>query len=107
MNKKLFTMKVEEEELAEWKAKAGTQSLAAWIKERCSGEDSRVPDVPREAEVPASRRRKSVTRGIEGLPVVGEQPTGSEEGPKCRHGIGKGYHCWQCGGLAQTGGKDE
>jgi hypothetical protein len=66
------------------------------------GKNDRVPDMSGGGEVRAPKGRKSTARKS-GLPLVGEGDRIAEEGqPTCAHGRAKGYHCWQCGGLANV-----
>lgn len=95
-------MRIEEEELAEWRRKSGEKSVSEWIREQCN--PSRVVEVE---EVGEPEKRVSLLDGLK-LPVLGEAEKVAEAGRQaCRHNILKGYHCWQCGGVAKIGGKDD
>lgn len=84
-------------------------------------EASPIPDVPQDAAIRAPERRKpmpatvaalraeipelTVASELDRLPILGESRSqakriGAQQGKKCAHGVGKGYHCWQCRGLA-------
>lgn len=72
------------------------------VLDAAHGKADRISDTPRDTEVSAPRRRKSHSGGLD-LPVVGEGDRVAKEGQKaCAHGKAKGYHCWQCGGLANV-----
>jgi len=75
---KLRTIKVEDVDWQHWKDQAHEAgiTLSAWIRDRCNGEVK--------LKLPSS--------------VVIEKEV--KLGPRCDHGVAKGYHCWQCGGLA-------
>jgi hypothetical protein len=102
-----------DEEYGKVKERAGLIPLSRWIKSRVIEESSgkeeggasdRVPDVRGDVEVRAPRRRKPSADELD-LPVVGEGPKRDVEGPKCKHGVAKGWRCWQCGGKAIIGGE--
>lgn len=110
--KKLFTMRVEESELAVWKEKAGEKPVAEWIRERCGDAVSGV----RETEgVPAPSGRKPVSDestvrycnhdfgyGAGKCPYGNCSNRNPKEVARCPHGTEKGYRCWQCGGKANV-----
>lgn len=70
-----------------------------------------LPTTGRESmpERSATARLKRAIPGLKTaseLPVLGESRSeakriGAQTGKKCKHGIAKGYHCWQCGGIAR------
>lgn len=96
-----ISLRVPEADYEEWKKKAGDRALSDWIRERCN-ESGGVPSVREEDGVRAPGGRKSGAKGIDGLPVLGK---GVERGVTervCPHGTPRGYHCWQCGGLAEV-----
>jgi len=108
MKQKRFEMRVEDTELAEWKKRAESQSttLAEWIRERCNDEvQSRKSD----EDTGKGRRKGGVAMRLrkEADDTAGSNEgtvTGSDEGHRriktCKHGAARGYHCWQCKGVA-------
>ena len=86
-----FKLRLSAEEMGEWKRKAaeGGKSLALWIREKCN------------EGVVLSRGVESRPTGILTAPA---QPViaGARKIRQCPHGIGSGYRCWQCGGMAQV-----
>ena len=121
MTKKLYTMKIEEVELAEWKVKAGERSLVDWIREKCNARpkeqsegDFGISNVSRGGEVPAPKGRDAVPvvagPGVcshdfgygPGKCPYGSCPNRNEKAKvRCEHGTEKGYRCWQCRGVAK------
>jgi len=94
MPKKLRTIHVEDMDWDQWKDRAREAgiSLSEWIRATCN------------AEPPLNSPAKSTVRVGKALDVVtGELLTKVERKsnvPCCEHGIPKGYHCWQCRGMA-------
>jgi hypothetical protein len=92
--KELFHMRVEQEDLKNWKAAAEGDgvSLSAWIRRRCepslpglpTGQADKTP-----TEAPAKESLSSLV-----LRNLRQQKT-------CPHGKPKGYNCGFCGGLAK------
>jgi hypothetical protein len=80
--KELFHMRVEQEDLKNWKAAAEGDgvSLSAWIRKRCE------PLVP----APQESLLTLTLRGIE-----------RQNKRTCPHGKPKGWNCGLCGGLAK------
>lgn len=70
-----------------------------------------IQDVPKTPDVRAGEREpmpvestatRDTRRIMDRLPLLGEQVKGSGRAKTCVHGKEKGYHCWQCGGLANV-----
>jgi hypothetical protein len=84
-----WNMRIEQEELDSWKAAAKEDGMLVteWIRQLCNAELAQaVPDH-------SILEKGVVTEKVENAPK-----------PKktCKHGKEKGYHCWQCGGVAQV-----
>jgi hypothetical protein len=59
--------------------------------------DADNTDVRRSAEVRVAERGAGVAERVE-APVLA---AGERAKKTCRHGVEKGYHCWQCRGIAE------
>lgn len=74
------------------KARSEGKALVEWARETLLGELGGDTAVRGERAVPVARRsivapeRLAIERG--------------SKGPVCKHGVEKGFRCWQCGGLA-------
>jgi|SRR6266550_543985 len=71
-------------------------TLREHVIERLGGEkvaDRRAKDVPRSEGIPVPKRG------------TGRSERVSASIAHCEHGVEKGWHCWQCGGLAKAGEK--
>lgn len=83
------------------------------LGEETHAEASRIPDVQPEPAIRADARRESVPSvpttpswsvakrlqtQIPGLKPASELPSKRT----CAHGMSKGYHCWQCRGIAKV-----
>jgi len=67
-----------------------------------SEKGDRVPDVPGDRKVRKDAGRVSHAGGdVGGRDVAGGTRRGASV--VCKHGRKKGFHCWQCGGLAKVG----
>jgi len=95
-------------EEAEWKwiVLQSDGNVSEWCREQLLAdyENGGVQDVREVAEVHVSGGRERYPERISQLdiPVVGEtRPgTGKDRTKVCKHNVGKGWRCWQCGGLA-------
>jgi len=80
------------------KARGEGKTLVEWAREALVAELEDNSGLPRPEPVRVARRRASA---IERLPELAEAPAVEADGQKrCKHGTPKGWHCWQCGGMA-------
>jgi len=103
MKSTTWKLRLTEEELAEWKAQAANEAmtLAAWIREKCNDGCNGSP--VREAEPVRVARRSTVPTQLDAVGTEGPRgkvTTEKRGGPMCKHGVAKGWHCWQCKGMA-------
>ena len=100
--KKPIQIRVEEEELKQWEVAAGSlgMNLSAWIREKCSVgvADNRAKGVPRFADLP--HLGGGVAAAKRDLQLAETAAVEARKGKQCAHGVSKGYHCWQCRGVA-------
>lgn len=90
------------------KARESGQTLVEWARETLLGELENSAKLPRPDGVRLVRRRSvdsCPTETIELDAVAAEGPRGKatverRSEKQCKHGVGKGWHCWQCGGIA-------
>jgi len=77
-------------------------------------------DLPRPAQVPVVKRGASRSERVSASSdrvdldatsskdtAIGKVSLPTRQVPRCEHGTEKGYHCWQCGGLAKVAAKHE
>jgi len=93
----------------EKRARSEGKTLVEWMRETLLGELATVEELSRPKPVRVARRRTMPNgdSGAAGLSDVaasaGKQgdATGSPcKRSVCKHGIARGWHCWQCGGMA-------
>ena len=87
---KRIQLRVSELELSDWKdrAKESGKTLTAWIRYRCNGAPyDQTLRCGKAVDVVTGEMLTKVERAI-------------KKGPTCEHGVHKGYHCWQCKGMA-------
>jgi hypothetical protein len=83
------------------KARSGGKTLVEWARETLLGELEANSDVPCTRPVRMARRRPITREHDTGLASEGNLESKPRvSGPACKHGVRKGYRCWQCGGLA-------
>jgi hypothetical protein len=85
------------ETLVEWARGALRNELIC--DSRKKGNDGKSEDHRAEDGLRVSRAVLAARRGV----AAGggrEEPAARVEGKACKHGVGKGWHCWQCGGKA-------
>lgn len=86
-------VRCEADELEGWKEMAAVDGklLSEWVRDVLNGYDGAEP-------------RKAVARIGRKLstPPAEMQAAPTKKLKTCGHGTKKGYHCWQCGGLAQA-----
>lgn len=107
-----LNIRVPDKDVQTWKekAQAAGKNLSEWIREQCNltatgqvvvlrsenaggePEDHRISKVPRARKVREDVGREPVAGGV--MP-----------GKTCVHGVQKGYHCWQCRGMANVKGE--
>jgi hypothetical protein len=99
MTKVRTSFRFEEGDIEGWKRAAEREglTLSEWMRRRLNGAGSDNSDVPRVRAVRAGGGGVDAAGGD----VVRSEPEG--RGRTCVHGVGKGYHCWQCKGLAEVG----
>lgn len=68
-----------------------------WDTERRNG-DRPAKAVREVARVPVARRGANTTKPI--ARPLARVESAAKSSKTCKHGTEKGYHCWQCGGLA-------
>lgn len=96
--KKPIQIRVEDGDLEDWTRKAGEsgKSLSAWIRERCNGvADNKAEGMRGVAGVPAVAG--SFIAEVGDVPIAEKPKAGVRT---CVHGVAKGWHCWQCRGVA-------
>jgi hypothetical protein len=107
MREKTFNIRVYEEELDQWRAEAAkvAMPLSQWIRERCNNGNYPTEVLRGTRAVRVGRRRAIAEPMVAGGAIHGKDSrniTGKTGKviPTCKHGIEKGYNCWQCGGMA-------
>ena len=87
MTKVIRTFRIEKIDLDWWEAKAKRDglSLSEWIRRRCNADETPLLSKERVDE------------------ILVKDPT-RQKAKTCSHGKTKGFHCWQCGGLAKVEG---
>jgi hypothetical protein len=94
------TLRLAEIERAEWTRQANLAglSLSEWIRKRCAnGHNNGV----RPAD-PASLDQRSASAPERAAGDTREPEAIPRSKNTCVHGKRKGFHCWQCGGLAKV-----
>jgi len=105
-----WKLRVSAEELELWKAEAARAGMlvSEWIREQCNAAaSSPIPGVREDVGVRAPERREPVAvepvyRESERKLAWNETPKAEAGARQCPHGIGSGWACWQCGGLAKA-----
>lgn len=89
------------------KARSEGKTLVEWARERLLGELAGNSTVRTEPKVRLVRRRATPVMAhahaietAKALTDVENPESPSHHKHVCQHGTSKGYHCWQCGGLA-------
>lgn len=96
------------------KAREEGKTLVEWARETLVEGLEDNSDLPRSRGVRMARRGPGAVESPK-LPCGGsvgvesglrEPKAPAPGGRTCKHGIAKGYRCWQCGGMAVIGGPD-
>jgi hypothetical protein len=108
---KTATLKVrlEEGELELWKGESSARAmgLSKWVRETCNANCGEAKKLEGRERAPLSNRMRAARRHPGGTGQTGRAASAGEPedtrkspGKSCIHGVGKGWNCWQCGGLA-------
>ena len=89
----IITMRITPEQSTRWKERADREGkkLSQWIRDRC--DDATL----------VSERKQMVENDRKFMAAI-TKPTRLVK--QCVHGTDKGYHCWQCRGLAVINAQD-
>lgn len=90
MKTKGLNIRATEIEMDEWHALAKQEgmSLSDWVRSRL------VPDAHVAAE--------AVATDLDDRQNPEADPPTRQKSKTCAHGVSKGWHCWQCRGLAEA-----
>src|SRR5215475_5429008 len=107
---KTISFRVDEEDYEMWSAEAKREnrSLSNWIvaRMRSTFDENTARSVLTSGE---EKARDSSTQALKEQDVGMEansdvQRVGRGRVAMCEHGTPRGYHCWQCRGVAKVGG---
>lgn len=96
-------IRIADYEKQEWEraAEADGLNLSEWIRGRCNADNvKQEASIPKPTDLATDRpaTRKAVAEAS--TPCHSEVAAPVRSQKVCEHGTSRGYHCWQCRGLA-------